>query len=166
MITLKKVISVARVEWLASLCLCFSIGLTFAFSSKIFLPDWIETGGVVRKISVIKDEHTVGAGTNGVSTSVSRCWLVSVEYKVFVKTYVTHQESKNTVSSKCDSKEGPYPQALLPKIGDTHPVWYDSKNVSIAILNNTFPLASSLGFFVSFIITVGFLIFFKESSTL
>ena len=146
-------------------CLCFSVALVFAFSSKILFPDWIETSGVVKKISLIENEITSGAGTDGVHTSVIRCWLVSVEYRVSGKTYVTKQESKNTVSSKCDSKDNRYHQELLPKIGAFHPVWYDGNNVSIAILTNTFPIAWSLGFFTSLVIAVGFVIFFKRKFT-
>lgn len=152
----------ARADRLAIFCLCFSVALVFAFSSKIFFPDWIEAGGVVKKISLIENDITFGAGTNGVYTSTIRCWLVSVEYGVSGKTYVTKQESKNTVSSKCDSKDNRYRQELLPKVGEFHPVWYDGNNVSIAILTNTFPIAWSLGLFTSIVIAVGFVIFFKR----
>jgi hypothetical protein len=87
---------------------------------------------------------------------------VGVEYRVSGKTYVTNQESKNTVSSKCNSKDNPYRQELLPKLGEYHPVWYDGNNVKIAMLTNTLPIAWSLGLFTSIVIAVGFVIFFKR----
>jgi hypothetical protein len=157
---LKSLFRLAFSEWLASLALALSICLSAVFLSKVIVPNWTKTDGIVVGVSQMETEFPVGTGTDGASTSRTKCWVVNVEYTVLDKSYRTSQESVNRVSSKCDRGNEPYARQNLPKIQQPHEVWYDKNDVSNAVLCNELPLAHTIGFFVAFSIAAGFYIFF------